>query len=150
MFSATHAYKFKQSFSQAQSAWLKIILLGVNVFGLWKDNFWSHILPTESDYGWKVPDFSAESLSLSAENFSFDTPNRWDGITRDENRCIDQLTRDRWQRWIQSATKSKLVLILISCIAWNCSFYGLFWYQIFAIYMRKYGNLNSEVISILK
>ena len=37
-----------------------IYFWGVNVFGLWKHNFWSHILHTE--YGGKVPEISAESL----------------------------------------------------------------------------------------
>ncbi len=36
--------------------------LGVNVFGLWKHNFWWNTLHTESDYGGRVPEFSAESL----------------------------------------------------------------------------------------
>ncbi len=46
---------------------------------------------------------------------------------------------------IQSAAKNKLVLILISCITRNHSFYGLFWYQIFAIYTRKYGNYDRFI-----
>ncbi len=38
--------------------------LGVNVFGLWKHNFWRNILHTESVVLEKVPEFSAESLCL--------------------------------------------------------------------------------------
>ena len=41
---------------------------------------------------------------------------------------------------MQSATKNKLILILILCITQNHSIYGLLWYQKFAIYTRKYST----------
>ncbi len=44
---------------------------------------------------------------------------------------------------MHSGAKSKLVWILISCITRNRSFYGLFRYQIFAIYTRKYGIVSN-------
>ncbi len=95
----------------------------MNVFGLWKHNFWWNILHTQSNYGGKVPEFSAKSLSASVRGWQLVAI----GVTwHDPEGSCD--TASNWCHMIQKAhvTPTATSCHPLTKAEWFCQKFGNF------------------------